>query len=97
MADELNTREEFTVTGPDGVSETVQLPAGLADELTDPGESPATVAADLLVQAFAQQTHAFVHHGGGGGDHLAALDAQMAEVFEERFGVSLEEALDHDH
>jgi hypothetical protein len=99
MADAPNTHEPFTVTAPDGTEETVELPAGLADALGGPGEPDAGVAADLLVQAFAQRTHALHRSGdapGGAGDaaHVGALADQMAAVFEDRFGVPLEDALE---
>ncbi len=90
--------ETFTIEGPDGETETVSLPAGLADLFTDDGEDATVVAADFLVQAFAQQTHAVAHHSAGDTpDDLAAMNESMEDLFEERFGVSLAEAMGHDH
>lgn len=86
--------ETFTITGPDGTSEAVALPAGLAAVFAEDGEDGVDVAGDFLVQAFAQQTHAVVHHSQGETPgELAAMDEQMAAIFEERFGVPLEEAM----
>lgn len=85
--------ETFTITGPDGDEQQVALPAGLADVFADEGESGTVVAADFLVQAFAQQTHAVVHHSQADTTELEAMDDRMAEIFEERFGVSLSEAM----
>jgi hypothetical protein len=98
MADESAETEAFTVEGPDGTSETVHLPAGLADVFTEQGEATTAVVADFVVQAFAQQTHAVVHHSQDEVPaDLDALNAHMEDVFEERFGVSLTEAMGHDH
>jgi len=90
--------DSFTIEGPDGTSETVEIPAGLADVFTEQGEDATAVVADFVVQAFAQQTHAVVHHSQD--DVPADLDAlndQMEEIFEERFGVSLADATGHSH
>jgi hypothetical protein len=85
--------ETFTITGPDGDEQQVALPAGLAGVFAEDGESDTVVAADFLVQAFAQQTHAVVHHSQEDTPELDAMDDHMAEIFEERFGVSLSEAM----
>ncbi|MFB6168032.1 MAG: hypothetical protein ABEJ43_04220 [Haloferacaceae archaeon] len=90
--------DAYSIEGPDGTSETVEIPAGLADVFTEQGEDATAVVADFVVQAFAQQTHAVVHHSQD--DVPADLDAlndQMEQIFEERFGVSLAEAMGHDH
>jgi hypothetical protein len=90
--------ESFTITGPDGTSEEVDLPAGLGDVFAEKDESSTAVAADFLVQAFAQQTHAVVHHSEGEPPaDLTKLNGDMEAIFEERFGVSLAEAMGHDH
>ena len=98
MADEAAETEAFTIEGPDGASETVEIPAGLADVFTEQGEDSTAVAADFVVQAFAQQTHAVVHHSQDDvSADLESLNEQMEGVFEERFGVSLAEAMGHSH
>ena len=98
MADESTETEAFRIEGPGGASETVSLPAGLADVFAEQGEATTGVVADFAVQAFAQQTHAVVHHSQDEVPaDLDALNAHMEEIFEERFGVSLAEAMGHDH
>jgi hypothetical protein len=90
--------DAFTIEGPDGTSETVEIPAGLADVFTEQGEDATAVVADFVVQAFAQQTHAVVHHSQDEVPaDLDALNDQMEQIFEERFGVSLADAMGHSH
>ena len=90
--------ETYTIEGPDGDTETVELPAGLVDMFTEQGEEPTDVVGDILIQAFAQQSHAVVHHGQGDvpGD-VEAINETMEELFEERFGQSLQDAMGHSH
>jgi hypothetical protein len=98
MADEAGETEAFTIEGPDGATETVEIPAGLADVFTEQGEDATAVVADFVVQAFAQQTHAVVHHSQDDVPaDLESLNGHMERVFEERFGVSLAEAMGHSH
>lgn len=98
MADTEVETETYTIEGPDGNVEEVELPAGLADVFTEQGEAGTAVVADFVVHAFAQQAHAVVHHAEGEpAADLAALNDRMEEIFEERFGTSLTEALGHSH
>ncbi|MFB6160862.1 MAG: hypothetical protein ABEJ61_06755 [Haloferacaceae archaeon] len=98
MADSDVETETYTIEGPDGRVEEVELPAGLADVFAQQGDSETTVVADFVVQMFAQQAHAVVHHAEGEpAADLAALNDRMEELFEERFGTSLTEALGHSH
>jgi len=90
--------ETYTIEGPDGDVETVELPEGLVDVFAEQGEEPTTVVGDVLVQAFAQQAHVVVHHGqGDAAADLEAINETMEDLFEDRFGVSLEEAMGHSH
>jgi hypothetical protein len=90
--------ETFRIEGPDGDVETISLPAGLADVFSEQGEDPTDVVADFVVQAFAQQAHVLVHHAEGDAPaDLEELNARMEELFEERFGMALSEALGHQH
>ena len=90
--------ETYTVEAPNGDVEEIELPEGLADVFTEQGESPTAVVGDLLTQSFAQQAHAVVHHSRGETPaDLESLNAKMEELFEERFGTSLDEAMDHSH
>jgi hypothetical protein len=88
--------ETYTVTDPDGRAETVELPEGLADVFTEAGEQPTAVLTDFLVQAFAQQTNVLVGSEGSVPADIAAMDERMRALFEERFGVTLAEAMGED-
>ncbi len=90
--------ETYTVTGPDGDEDTVELPAGLVDVLSDQGESPTRVITDVVLQAMAQQAHVIVHHSQGEvPEDIAEMNETAERLFEERFGQSLQEALGHSH
>ncbi|MFC7137403.1 DUF7545 family protein [Halobaculum litoreum] len=90
--------ETYTVSGPDGDSDEVDLPAGLVDLLAEQGENPSEVISDVVLQAFAQQAHAIAHHSQGETpEDVAAINEKAEELFEERFGQSLSEALGHSH
>ncbi|WP_142856563.1 DUF7545 family protein [Salinigranum halophilum] len=90
--------ETYTIEGPDGDVEEIQLPSGLVDIFAEQGEEPTDVVGDIVVQAFAQQAHVVVHHAEGEvpGD-LEELNDEMENIFEERFGVSLADAMGHSH
>lgn len=82
----------------DGDSEEITLPSGLLDRLSEPGDAPAAVVADVVVMSFAGRAHALVHHAEGDPDEeLLALEADAMDRFEDRFGVSYEEATGHSH
>lgn len=90
--------ELYTIEGPNGDVETIELPDGLVDVFAEQGEEPTSVVGDLVVQAFAQQSHVVVHHSE---DDTAAdleeLNDEMESIFEDRFGISLSEAMGHSH
>lgn len=93
----VNT-ETYTVEAPNGETDEVDLPAGLVDLLAEEGENPSHVVTDVIVQAFAQQAHVIAHHSEGETPpDIADIEAKAAELFEERFGQSLEEAMGHSH
>ncbi|ELZ92136.1 MULTISPECIES: DUF7545 family protein [Haloferax] len=90
--------ETYTIEGPGGDTEALELPAGLVDIFAEQGEDPTDVVADVVVQAFAQQAHVVAHHSEGGAPaDIAEINEQMEELFEERFGVPLSDALGHSH
>jgi hypothetical protein len=90
--------EIYTIEGPNGDVESVELPEGLVDVFAEQGEEPTSVVGDLVVQAFAQQAHVVVHHSEGeAAADLAEINETMEEIFEDRFGVSLSEAMGHSH
>jgi hypothetical protein len=90
--------ETYTIEGPGGDVEEVELPAGLVDVFAEAGEEPTDVVGDIVVQAFAQQAHVVVHHADDDAPaDLAELNEEMENIFEERFGVSLADAMGHSH
>lgn len=90
--------ETFTVTGPDGDEDTVELPAGLVDTMAEEGEDPTKVVTDVVLQAMAQQAHMLVHHSEGEVPvDIEQMNETASELFEDRFGVPLEEAIGHSH
>ena len=94
----MGETETYTVAGPDGDEESFELPAGLVDVLSEQGEPSTAVVSDVVVQAMAQQAHAIVHHSEGDvPEDIAEMNETAAELFEERFGQPLEEALGHSH
>lgn len=90
--------ETYTVEAPTGDTDSVELPAGLVDTLAEQGEEPTQVISDIVVQALAQHSHALVHHSQGETPaDLAEINEKMEELFEDRFGMPLSEAMGHDH
>ena len=90
--------ETYTIEGPDGDSEEIELPSGLVDVFSEPGDTPTEIVGDIVVQAFAQQAHVVVHHADDDvPEDLEALNGAMEDIFEERFGVSLSDAMGHSH
>jgi hypothetical protein len=89
--------DTYTIEGPDGDVEEIQLPSGLVEVFAQ-GEDPTVVVGDMAVNMLAQQAHVQVHHAEGDvPDELDALNAKMEELFEARFGVSLADAMGHSH
>ena len=94
----MGKTETYTITGPNGDEESFELPAGLVDILSEQGEQSTRVVSDVVVQAMAQQAHVIAHHSEGEvPEDIAEMNETAAELFEERFGQSLEDALGHSH
>lgn len=90
--------ETYTIEGPSGDTDSVELPAGLVDTLAEQGEEPTQVISDIVVQALAQHAHALVHHSQGETPaDLAEINETMEELFEQRFGMPLSDAMGHSH
>jgi hypothetical protein len=90
--------EQFTIEGPSGDTDSVELPVGLVDTLAEQGEAPSRVISDIVVQALAQHAHAIVHHSEGEPPaDLVEMNDAVEELFEERFGMSLADAMGHSH
>jgi hypothetical protein len=89
--------ETYSIEGPDGDVEEIELPAGLLEVFAQ-GEDPTVVVGDMAVNMLAQQAHVQVHHAEGDVPaDLEALNEKMEELFEARFGVSLADAMGHSH
>lgn len=77
----------------------IEIPADLIDLYREqPGETDAQIVSDMLVMAFAERAHAIAHHGEGGDDEtIQAIESDMMDRFEERFGMTYGEATGHQH
>jgi hypothetical protein len=92
------TRTSYTVQGPETTETVFELPAGLAELFTEDDEVDTDVIADFVVQIFTQQAHAIMHHNSGEAPAgFSEMNAEMESLFEERFGLSIEEAMGHAH
>ncbi len=90
--------ETYTVEGPDGETDTVEVPPAMIELMREGDESGSKIIGDIVLQAFAQQAHARVHHAEGGvSDTVENANETLEELFEERFGLSLSEAMGHQH
>jgi hypothetical protein len=90
--------ETYTIESPDGETDTFELPVGLVDVLSEQGDGPATVVADISLMAFVQRAHAIAHHSESDVDaDLEAINETAEELFEERFGLTYAEATGHHH
>jgi hypothetical protein len=90
--------ETFSVESPDGETTEFELPEGLVDILAEQGESSAEVVADVAFQSFVQQAHSIVHHSDGDvPEDLVRINETAEDLFEERYGQSLSEAMGHSH
>lgn len=90
--------ETYTVEAPNGETDGVELPEGLVDMLSEGGENPSHVVTDMIAQTFAQQAHVIAHHTEGETpSDVAEIEEKAAELFEERFGQTLEDAMGHSH
>jgi len=90
--------ETFTIEGAEGETDSVELPPVMLELMRDGDESDAQIIADIVLQAFAQQAHARVHHAEGGvSNEVQTANDELEELFEERFGLSLSEAMGHQH
>lgn len=93
----VNT-QTYRIEGPEGNEDTVELPADLVELLREGEETGAQVIGDVVLQAFAQQAHARVHHADDGPtEELQEANDIIEELFEDRFGISLSDAMGHQH
>lgn len=97
MADPAETMQ-FTIEDAAGNADSVTLPKGLIDQFAEDGDTPARIVGDIAVTAFAGRAHALVHHSRDEpGETLKAIEAEMLDQFEDRFGVTYGEATGHSH
>ncbi len=96
-ADEVETTT-YSIEGPDGDSDELELPPGLIDLLREEDETRETVVGDMALVSFVQQAHAAVHHTQGEPDEeVVAIEEKARDLFEERLGISFEQATGHSH
>ena len=90
--------QTVTIEDGDGETDSVEIPDVLVELMRDGDKSGAGVVADIVLQAFAQQGHARVHHAEGGvSEEMEEANEELEELFEERFGISLADAMGHHH
>ncbi len=90
--------ETYTVVAPNDDEDDVELPAGLVDMLTEAGENRSRVLTDVVAQAMAQQAHMLANHTETETpDDIDEINDTAEQLFEDRFGTSLADALGHDH
>jgi hypothetical protein len=90
--------QTYTIEGADDESDSVEIPENLVALMQEGPQTGASVVADVVLQAFAQQGHAQVHHAKGDvSEEMEAANEKLEDLFEERFGVSLSEAMGHQH
>ncbi|WP_053947449.1 DUF7545 family protein [Halolamina sediminis] len=94
----MTDTKTFTVEGPDGETDSVDVPPVMLELMRDGDEPDAEILADIVLQAFAQQAHARVHHAEGGvANEIEDANETLEELFEDRFGISLADAMGHQH
>jgi hypothetical protein len=82
----------------DGSSDELTVPAGLLDLIRDGEQSDAAVLGDVALLSFASRTHHLTHHGDGDPtDEILAIEEATMDAFEDRFGMTFEEATGHEH
>lgn len=93
MGDEIT----FTISGDDGSTDEVTIPAGML-QLLDGDENPSTVVGDLALMGCAERIHAAVHHAHGEvDDALHEAESATMDRFESRFGATYAELTGHSH
>jgi hypothetical protein len=87
-----------TVDTESGTDE-ITLPLDIVDLYREePSENDAMIVADMVVMAFTERAHALAHHGEGEADvDMEAIEEEMLDAFEDRFGVTYAEATGHSH
>ena len=96
MPDQVETVTVTIQSEADDVDE-VTIPAGLVELLAEDEQSPAETIGDVVLLSFASRAHHVVHHEGPEGEDFGPEEAEIMELFEERFGVTYAEATGHHH
>jgi hypothetical protein len=92
--------ETLTITIADGdEEETLTAPRELLEALAEGDQSPTEVVGDVAMLSLASRAHHMAHHGEGGDLEfdVEAVESATMELFEERFGVTFEQATGHSH
>lgn len=94
----MATNVSVTVETDENADE-LEIPAKILELYReDPEESDAQIAGDMLVMAFTERAHALAHHGDGEEiEDIEAVESEMLDAFEDRFGLTYAEATGHSH
>ena len=78
--------------------ENIAIPTGVLEALTQDELTLPEIIGDLIIVSCTQRLHGMVAHGAAEPDEdLVELEAEMREVFEDRFGASFAELTGHSH
>lgn len=82
----------------DGDTDELTLPRELLTMVDEGGQTDAEIVADVAMLSFASRIHHLVAHGQGEPDEtVQAIEEDVMDRFEERFGMTFAEATGHDH
>ncbi|MFB1065356.1 hypothetical protein [Natrinema sp. H-ect4] len=96
MSDEVQTTT-FSISSEDGATDEITIPSGLVDLVAEGDQTDAETIGDVMLLSFASRAHHIVHHGEDADEDLEAQEAEVMDLFEERFGVTFGEATGHQH
>lgn len=87
----------FTIESDEETDE-LTVPTSVLEMLRETDETDAEIIGDVAMFGLAQRIHGAIHHSQGETpDHLADAEAQLMDLFEERFGATFGELTGHDH
>jgi len=89
----------LTIEADDGTEDELTVPTSLLAMLREEDdETPPEIVGDIAMFGLAQRVHGAIHHGQGDApEELVDAEAQIMELFEERFGATFDELTGHSH